>query len=96
VVLAAILGILNINIAIMLFITVILLGIVVSLSSLIIAEKETHYFTVSDVFRLMGYAVIENFGMRQLMSIWRIRGQLSVIFGKGGWGYIRRKGQKNE
>ncbi len=92
VVLAAILGILDSKIALLLFISTIFMGIIVSLSALLIAEKETHYFTLKDLLKLLGYAVIENFGPRQLFSFWRIRGQFSVIFGKGGWGQIKRKG----
>jgi len=31
-----------------------------------------------------------------MISFWRFRGQMSIIFGKAGWGQIKRKGQKNE
>ena len=96
VVLAGIWGILNIEIALLLFITVILFGVIVSLTSLLIAEREQQYFSVSDIFKLIGFAIIENFGVRQLISLWRVGGQLSIVFGKGGWGQVKRKGQKNE
>ena len=86
----------NIEIALLLFITVILFGVIVSLTSLLIAEREQQYFSVSDIFKLIGFAIIENFGVRQLISLWRVGGQLSIVFGKGGWGQVKRKGQKNE
>lgn len=92
VVLAAILGILDSKIALLLFISTIFMGIIVSLSALLIAEKETHYFRLRDLLVLIWYAIIENFGPRQLFSFWRIRGQFSIIFGQGGWGQIKRKG----
>jgi len=92
VVLAAMLGILDANIAMLLFISTIFMGIIVSLSALLIAEKETHYFNLRDLLRLIGYAVIENFGPRQLFSFWRLRGQINIVFGQGGWGQIKRKG----
>lgn len=92
VLLAAVLGILNPNVAILLFISTILLGIIVSLSSLLIAERETNYISLTDLMKLIGIAIIENFGPRQLFSFWRIRGLLSIIFGQGGWGHIRRRG----
>lgn len=96
VVLAGILGILNAQVALLLFITVILFGIIVSLTSLLIAEREQHYFSIGDVLKLVLCAIIENFGFRQMISFWRLGGQLSVVFGKAGWGQIKRKGQKNE
>lgn len=92
VILAAALGILDERLALLLFLTTILLGIIVSLSSLLIAERENNYFRIRDLFKLIGYAVIENFGPRQLFSFWRIIGQFKVIWGSQGWGNIKRKG----
>lgn len=92
VVLAAILGILDAEIALLLFIATILFGIIISLTSLLIAERETHYFTFKDLMILVLFAIIENFGPRQVVSFWRIRGQFSILFGKGGWGHIKRRG----
>lgn len=94
VVLAALLGILDERIALLLFITTIGLGIVVSLTSLLIAERENNYFSAGDVTKLILFAVIENFGPRQLFSFWRVLGQFKVIWGNQGWGHIQRKGVK--
>lgn len=89
---AAFLGILNAKIVILLFIGTVFLGIINSIASLLIAEREEQYFSPADMGRLLIYAAIENFGPRQWFSLWRIRGQFSVMFGKGGWGKIKRKG----
>ncbi len=94
VVLAAVLGILNRQIALLLFITTVLMGVVVSMASVLIAEREEQYYKFSDVIKLMLYAIIENFGPRQLIGFWRIHGQFKVIFGKASWGSIKRKGIK--
>jgi len=96
IVLAAILGILDTNIALLLFISTILLGIIVSLSALLISTKETHYFSFKDLMILIFFAIIENFGPRQLISFWRFHGQLTILFGKGGWGNIKRRGVSDE
>lgn len=96
VVLAVYLGILDRNIAMLLFVSTILMGTIVSLTALLIAERETHYFKLKDLLILIVYAIIENFGPRQLFSFWRIQGLFSIVFGKGGWGHIRRLGVKNE
>ena len=90
--LAAILGILDKNIAILLFVSTILMGVIVSLSALLIAERENNYFKLEDLLKLIGYAIIENFGPRQLFSFWRIQGLYSVVFGQSGWGHMRRRG----
>lgn len=92
VVLAAWLGILDERLALLLFLTTILLGIIVSMSSLLIAERENNYFKARDLFLLMVYAVIENFGPRQIFSFWRIIGQFKVFWGSQGWGNMKRKG----
>ncbi len=92
VVLAAFLGILDERLALLLFITTICLGIIVSLTSLLIAERENNYFSAGDVGKLIVFAVIENFGPRQLFSFWRVLGQFKVIWGSQSWGQIKRKG----
>jgi hypothetical protein len=89
---AALLGILDGRIALLLFIGTIFLGIINSISAVLIAEREDQYYSPLDMTKLLLYAFIENFGPRQWMSFWRIRGQFNVIFGKGGWGKIKRKG----
>ncbi|MBF4692362.1 glycosyltransferase [Fusibacter ferrireducens] len=92
VVLAAILGILDEKIALLLFITTILLGVLVSITALLIAEREEHYYRFMDVMKMLFYAILENFGVRQLVSFWRIEGQFNLMLGQSGWGKIKRKG----
>lgn len=96
VLLAAFLGILDGQIALLLFMSTILYGVIVSLSSLLIAERETHYFTINDLFKLIFFSVIENFGPRQIISYWRIRGQIGLLKGDNEWGDIKRRGVYNE
>ena len=92
VVLAALLNILNIKVAIMLFISAILAGVINSLVALLIAEREENYFSIKDLTKLVVLAIVENFGPRQLISFWRVLGQIQVISGQSGWGKIKRKG----
>ena len=86
------LGILNTEFALMLFISVILLGMINSVVSLLIIEREESYFSIRDLMRLIWVALIENFGPRQWVSLWRVIGQIKMIFRSGGWGKIQRKG----
>jgi hypothetical protein len=36
--------------------------------------------------------VLENFGYRQLLSIWRTRGLIDLARRRSGWGEMRRRG----
>lgn len=92
VVLAAILGLLNMKIALFLFISTILMGVLISLSSLYMAEKETDYFTIKELMILILYSIVENFGPRQLISLWRVGGYISSLKKPKGWGKMERKG----
>ena len=47
---------------------------------------------VSDLVRLFGLALAENFGYRQLNAWWRLQGTFAAIRGKEGWGKMTRKG----
>lgn len=90
--LAGFLGILDVNIALMLFISAVLAGVINSLVALLIAEREEQYFSIRDLVKLVLLAIAENFGPRQWVSLWRVFGQINVIFGQSGWGKIQRKG----
>ena len=92
VVIALIFGLLNTEIALLLFISNILMGVLISVSSLFIAEKDIKYFKLKDILILIGYSIIENFGPRQLFSFWRVGGYLSILGKNRGWDKLERKG----
>jgi cellulose synthase/poly-beta-1,6-N-acetylglucosamine synthase-like glycosyltransferase len=92
VVLGAIFGLLNPQIAAWLFVATVMLGVFISIASIIIAEQDVNYLSMRDVFKLIGFAVVENFGFRQLMSMWRIAGYISLLRGRSGWGAMARRG----
>lgn len=89
---AVFLGIINAKICLMLFISSILMGTFISLTSLYISEKQQHYFTLKEIFVLVLYSVIENFGFRQLLSLWRVFGFFNAMKKPKGWGKMVRKG----
>ena len=92
VVLAAFFDLLNVNIALLLFIATIFLGIFISLASLYMAERETDYFKPRELAILILYAFIENLGPRQLISLWRVSGYINSLKKPKGWGKMERKG----
>lgn len=92
VLLAYLLGLLNVEIAALLFVTIILMGVLISISALLIAESDIQYFSLSEIVVLIIYAVIENFGPRQLFSMWRVGGYINTLKKPSEWGKLTRKG----
>ena len=68
-------------------------GLLLSMSALLLEEMSFHiYPRASHLFWLMVAAFVENFGYRQINSIWRFFGFVSwLFFSKGRWGVMRRK-----
>lgn len=92
VILSIFLGIFNIEIAMILFIAMVLMGILVSVSSLLISEKNGQNFSRKELWVLVFYAIIENFGVRQYFSLWRFGGYLNMFRKPVGWQKADRKG----
>mgnify|MGYP003585306615 CR=1 FL=1 len=92
VILAFLLGLLSQEIAMLLFTASVLYGILVSIASLVITVEDTQYFSAKDLSILILYAIIENFGVRQLFSLWRITGFFSSLRSAQTWGSMPRKG----
>ena len=70
------------------------MGVLISVSSLLIAEKDIKYFKLKDILVLVGYSIIENLGPRQLFSFWRVGGYMSMLGKQRGWEKSERKGFK--
>ncbi|MEE2643911.1 MAG: glycosyltransferase, partial [Myxococcota bacterium] len=68
-------------------------GTLLSVGALFLEELSFgHYTNRGALLRLTSYALIENFGYRQLTLVWRIRGIWSAIRGQKQWGKMIRKG----
>lgn len=93
---AIFLGLLNQQIALLLFISSILLGTLISIASLVIAEKDVVHFRMREILILIFYAFIENFGIRQIISLWRVGGYFKMFGKNSGWGKPTRKGFSNQ
>ncbi len=89
------LGVVNTQVALLLFITVILYGILISIGSLLISENEILYFSNRETVLILLYAVLENFGFRQVMSAIRVTAYVSYLFKQKAWGAMERKGFSN-
>lgn len=68
-------------------------GICLSLGSFVLAEFSLHrHDRMSDLWWMGLGAIVENFGYRQLNSIWRVMGIWQFLKRKQGWGDMPRKG----
>lgn len=85
-------GLLNANLALLLFVTSILLGVFISMASVLIAERQECILSTKDTLVLLWMAVLENFGPRQMFSMWRVLGFFSAMKKPQGWGKLERKG----
>lgn len=87
------LGILDVEYLIAFFALSIFFGIAISMGALALEEAELRRVShVSDLLRLAGAAVLENFGYRQLNSWWRLVGFWQWMRGVKSWGEMTRKG----
>lgn len=89
---AAVFGLVSAKLALLLFISTILLGILISMASVLIAERQISYFSYRDTLKLLAIAFLENFGPRQIFSMWRVLGYFSAMKKPKGWGKMERKG----
>jgi len=71
-----------------------LFGVVLSMTALFIQEKYSRPLSLKDTLILILYAIIENFGWRQFMNVYRTIGFLSSIKGSSAWGSMTRTGFK--
>lgn len=86
-------GLIATEVAILFFTVSILFGILLSMSSIVLEElTQRRYPGAGDIAWLFLAAVVENFGFRQLLTVWRTRGLVDGLRGKQGWGAMERRG----
>jgi len=69
-------------------------GVLISVLSLLMEQDKIERFSKPrDIWSVLMIAIVENFGFRQICSIWRIRGSFQHFRGmKPTWGSMERKG----
>jgi len=92
---ALLLGLLSAPIILAIFTASIGFGIVVSLASLFMIEHERIVLSKKAMAILVLFAVLENFGFRQMISLQRTKSTLSALRESGQWGAQKRKGFKS-
>ena len=87
------LGSLDWRFAELLFLVAVLYGALISVAAVILEEVSfRRYPRLADLLRLAMYAVLENFGYRQLTLWWRLRGSFDFLRGRAEWGPMVRCG----
>jgi cellulose synthase/poly-beta-1,6-N-acetylglucosamine synthase-like glycosyltransferase len=86
------LGFVSVQAWLILLIAAIGLGMLLSVSALLLEEMSFHvYPDQRDVFKLLFAAILENFGYRQLNSVWKLIGLYRWMIGKKAvWGAMTR------
>jgi cellulose synthase/poly-beta-1,6-N-acetylglucosamine synthase-like glycosyltransferase len=91
------LGIVNYKFAILFLSAAIMLGMVLSVGSLVLEELTFRkYPKYSHIFILFWYSILENFWYRQINTWWRFMGIVDYFRGKKSWGKMERKGVKQQ
>lgn len=86
-------GILNIEFAIAFFIVALGLGVILSVAAVLMEElRLRRYPRWIDLAKLTFYGVAENFGYRQLNTLWRVLAIISFLRGNQSWGSMERRG----
>jgi len=86
-------GLVPLEMAALFFLVAIGFGVLLSIESLLLEELTLRrYPRAADVFRLLGAALVENVGLRQLLAVWRTRALWDVLRGRTGWGRMERRG----
>jgi cellulose synthase/poly-beta-1,6-N-acetylglucosamine synthase-like glycosyltransferase len=87
------LGAINAAFALVFFAVAVLSGVLLSLAAVLLEDLAFHRFArPSELMRLLAFSVAENFGYRQLMTGYRVRGFFAYLRGDKAWGEIRRVG----
>jgi len=84
------------EIALLFFVVSVMFGIMLSTSAVVLEEFTVRrYPSWRHTQRLFFSAIAENFGFRQLLTLWRVQGLIEAMKGKrGGWGAMERRGFK--
>ena len=87
------LGFLDVEFAIAFFIAAVGLGVLLSVAAILLEELSLNrYPRWLDILKLTAYGILENFGYRQLNTLWRAYAIVSFLRKNQSWGAMERKG----
>ena len=87
------LGAIHVGFAAVFFAVAVLSGVLLSLAAVLLEDLAFHRFErANELLRLLVFSIAENFGYRQLMTGYRMRGFFAYLRGNKAWGEIQRVG----
>ncbi len=87
------LGVINAAFALTFFLAAVGLGVLLSTAAVFLEElRLERYPSWRDLVKLVVYGVLENFGYRQLNTLWRGMAIVSFLRNNSDWGAMERKG----
>jgi cellulose synthase/poly-beta-1,6-N-acetylglucosamine synthase-like glycosyltransferase len=87
------LGVINVPFAVLFFLVAYGIGAALTCATLVLEELSFHrYDSFADRLVLLGWALTENIGYRQLTVIWRLQGIWKYLRGSRSWGAMERRG----
>ena len=94
IVVSALLGELNAAFLVLFVVVAMAYGVALSVSALVMDDtRSLHSQSVADIAWLLLCTVIENFGYRQLLAVWRFAAMIELLAGRdAGWEPLERKG----
>jgi hypothetical protein len=91
------LGIVSLRFLVSFFLVAVLYGIVLSIGALLLEENTfKKYPDIKQVLTLLFYCVIDNFGYRQLNTVFKVLAAIGYRKNKNKWGEIKRTGFSNK
>ncbi|MGH9279617.1 MAG: glycosyltransferase family 2 protein [Acidimicrobiales bacterium] len=88
-----ILGAVNLSFVVLFFLVAYGLGIALAMCTLLLEELSFHrYERLRDRVWLVGWALLESLGYRQLTVVWRLRGIWRFLRQRTDWGVMSRRG----
>ena len=75
------------------FLLSVLCGVFLSVAAVLLEEISfRRYNSWQDLFKLLVYGVLENFGYRQILSIFKVKSFFDFLRRRRGWGDMSRRG----
>jgi hypothetical protein len=87
------LGILNFEFFLLFFILAVLYGVFLSVAAILMEEISfRRYPAWEDLLRLLLYGILENFGYRQILAVFKVRAFWDFLHRRRQWGRMEREG----
>ena len=91
------LGVVNVPFALLFMLVAVLSGVLLSLTAVLLEDVAfRRYGQIRELLKLVAFSVAENFGYRQIITAYRVRGFFAYLRGDKAWGEIQRIGFAGE